>query len=103
MSDGLIPAMKVIYLTNEPTLVLGSSFQSDIYYQYKNQVSPSMGLFFYEHHEFFYKDLCSDEVKNIKYGEVINIYGLRIMYLKSVLLLDIKEGDLRIAYRDRRG
>ena len=102
MSNDLISAMKVIYLSKEPTLVLGSAFTSDIYYQYKNLIKPTEGIFYYERHELFYKSVNDNKVTKVEYGTYIIVKKLRILYLKKILALDLIEGDLRIAYRDRR-
>lgn len=101
--DLVVPETQVVYLSAEPTLVLGSSFKSDIFYQFHNQVAKDEGIFYFEHHELFYKSNIDASLKNLRYGDTISIFDLKAMFLKSVLVLWTTEGDLRVAFRDRRG
>lgn len=99
----IVPAMKILYLSDEPTIFIGSSYKTDIYYQYKNQISPQQAVLYYQNHEIYYKDLDKDDIGHkLIYGECVNIAELSIYYLNSVLLINAREGDLRIACRKRR-
>lgn len=97
-----VQAMKVIFLTSEPTLKLGSSYKSDIFFQHRQKIKPEHGMFFFEHHELIYEDLTALKRQILDYGEELIIEDLHIIYLRSVLCLYANIGDLRVAFRDRR-
>ena len=108
----LLDDMEVIYLNQEPSLIIGSAFQSDIFYQYRQMVPLKYGCFYYLSHDLFFSKLDDDEGqtsdslmkkgKQIKYGEIIQIHDLWIMYLGKIMILKADQGSLRVAYRERR-
>lgn len=96
----LVRSTECISLSNEPSLVVGSSFLCDIFYQFKNLISSHCLDIYFENHECYYH-INSEEPKKFKYGEVIKIHGLRLMYLGKYLLVYSVNGDMRVATRKR--
>lgn len=97
----LVGKVEVIRLINEPTLTIGSSYQADIYYQFNNNIRSSHALFFYKDHMPFFKPF-NLEGRFLEYGDHISIMGLNLQYLGKILLVWVREGNLRVAVRDRR-
>jgi|GEM_PF-4770922 len=102
LTGNMVQDMQVVFLDTEPLLKLGSSFMSDIFYQCHQRISEEEGVFYFEHHDFFYKDCNSGIVKQLHYGEELIIDSLHILFLGSILCMYALEGDLRVAFRDRR-
>lgn len=119
-----IPVSQVIYLKNENSIVIGSSFNSDIFYQEQNLIPQQYGRLFFEHHELFFEELS--EIKSrgmvyiipseadveisssingrrkIYYGDILKIAGLNILYLSKILVVYALSGDMRVALHNRR-
>lgn len=91
---------EVIDLSKEPTLTIGSSFQSDIFYQFNNLVPADCGVFYFQNHKLIFAS-CDSSERIIEYGDEITLHGLWMMNLGKIFILFAREGDLRVATRER--
>lgn len=97
----LVRSTECISLLKEPALAIGSSFISDIFYQYKNLISSHILDIYFENHECYYR-LEENEPVRFKYGEILKLHGLRLMYLGKYLLVYSIDGDMRVATNQKR-
>lgn len=96
-----VGSVEVLFLSNEPTLTIGSSYQADIYYQFNNYIRGAHAIFCFKEHRPFFRPLDM-EGRFLEYGDHISIQGLNLQFLGKVLLVWANEGNLRVAFRDRR-
>ena len=98
------PATECIGLGTKPTLVIGSRFQNDIYYQYNDLILPRHGILYFEGDELYYREY--DNKGNVKgrprmleYEAELRVEGLYIINLGKYLALTGLYGQLRISGR----
>lgn len=96
---GNITSPEVISLKNKPGLVIGSSYKSDIFYQFHNKIPDKYAYLYPKEDAYCYKQISSGDERMLKYGDEIRIDGLWIYYLGGTLLLHAYEGDMRVALR----
>ena len=96
-----VPVTQVVYLNENMTLQIGSSYQSDLFYQFNGLVPDKYATISYVNQEAIFAEQEAADRK-LEYGEEIRVFGLWIKYLKDVLLIFAYEGDLRLAVRERR-
>lgn len=96
-----VKSVECICLSDEKPLTIGSSYQSDIFYQLNSEIKDTQGIICYVNHKWMYYDDANSATK-LEYGDEIRMAGLWIKFLDKYLLVCAKEGDLRIATRKRR-
>lgn len=96
-----IPNVEVIYLYDEPSLEIGSSYQSDIFYSFRNLVTPHQAVFEFRNHKPVFRKDTGEEL-SLSYGDIVSVFGMSLQYLGKILIIWKKEGNLRIACRNRR-
>lgn len=104
----------IIPLKGRDVLTLGSSYMSDIFYNYNNKVAPKEKVLIVGDGEIIIKndfqnrdDLMdeSDYTKEqtvLRYGDEFRMYGLWMQYLGSILIVCSFFGELRVAVAKRR-
>lgn len=94
-----VTSPEVISLKNKPGLVIGSSYKSDIFYQFHNRIPEKYAYLYPKEDAYCYKKIGDGNERILKYGDEIRIDGLWIYYLGGTLLLHAYEGDMRVALR----
>ena len=88
---------EVVSLHSKQTIVIGSSYTDDVYYQYKNLIMPRMVILRFEGED--YIKLHNENREILSYGDEFYIEKLWICYLGKVLLLHAYDGSMRISRR----
>ena len=105
MSEKLISPVGVIVLSSDTVINIGSSYRSDIFYQFHNSIPENLGVLYRKEGavgpELIYSEKGKEPI-TLLYGEDLTIAGLWLMFLGNYLLVCAREGDLRVAVRERR-
>lgn len=105
MSEKLISPVGVMVLSSDTVINIGSSYRSDIFYQFHNSIPENLGVLFRKEGDMGPELIFSEKGKDpirLSYSEELTIAGLWMMFLGKYLLVCAREGDLRIAVRERR-
>lgn len=86
-----------IRLNKSISLTIGSSFKSDIYYQYHNLIKDTEAVIFNDGTGYYLKR--GKDTVLLEYGDIHYIKRLFIMFLNRYLLIFAFDGDYRIAKR----
>lgn len=104
----------IIPLKGRDVLTLGSSYMSDIFYNYNNRVAPKDKVLIVGdgeiiiRNDFQKRDDLMDELDHpqeqtvLHYGDEYRMHGLWMQYLGSILIVCAYFGELRVAVAKRR-
>ena len=100
----LLSRPECISLRSKPTLNIGSLYQSDIYYSFKDLIADRHAVLYFEGDDLMYLEYPSKErsegsARIFEYESGIRIEGLVLYNLGSHLLITALYGDFRIARR----
>ena len=100
----LLSQPECISLRSKPTLNIGSLFNSDIYYSFKDHIAKRHAVLYFEGDDLMYLEYPSEDqdegsARIFEYESEIRTEGLVLYNLGSYLLITALYGDLRIARR----
>lgn len=106
MTNKTIPSTEVIILKEAEILRLGSSYSSEVFYQYKSAIASTECSLSLRDGRLVVRHLTTEDIpktsKVMEYGEDMYLEGLCILFLGRYLVLYALYGQLRINCRNRR-
>lgn len=92
---------EIIYTEGLSGITIGSSYNADIFYNYRNHIEPLHGILHINGREVSFENKKTGEIKKIEYGDTFNIEGMFMCYLGKILIVFAKFGSFRIARRGK--
>lgn len=103
MNNTMIAPTGVIDLFDGMLLTVGSSFQSDIFFQNNNLIPPLLGTLIIKADRLIFRREETGEEETLQYGDELRISGLFFLFLGKILVICAHEGHYRICVRKGRG